>query len=367
MDTEADRYHRWRERLRDIDDVNQRRVLKTLTPASATTVHTNLGTLLLACSNDYLGLASDPRLHDAARGGGSGSSRLISGSRPAHQALEDAVAELYQRPALTFVSGYQANLAVFSTACEAGQRIASDERNHASIIDGLRLSRADKQIVEHLQPQAIPRDVDLIAVEGLFSMDGDCPVLQDYPTAPLLAVDEAHAFGALGPEGRGVAAAQMCLPDILIGTFGKACGASGAFVSAPKSFIDLLINKGRSFIYTTATPEPMARMALKGLELARTADAQRDALAQRARQLRDGLHQLGWNTLGAHHIIPVLAGGRAMELGQRLLDKGVLAPAIRYPTVALGHERIRLTVSAAHTPEQIEQILEAFGDRAQWN
>lgn len=366
MHRPPDRYSPWRTRLRQIDDARQRRRLKTLTPTSPTTVSTEHGPLILACSNDYLGLASDPRIESAAVGGGAGSSRLIAGDRPAHRALEDALEDLYGRPALTFVSGYQANLAVFSTACEADQTIASDALNHASIIDGLRLSRANKQIVPHLQPEDISEDVDLIAVEGLFSMDGDCPTLADYPSRPLLAVDEAHAFGALGPEGRGVAAMQSHTPDILIGTFGKACGAAGAFVSAPKPFIDLLVNRGRSFIYTTATPEPMARMALRGLELARQADDRREALAERTQQLRDGLEQRGWTTLGSHHIIPVLAGDRAMDLAQRLIERGVLAPAIRYPTVAVGQERIRLTVSAAHSREQVDRILDAFGDHAQW-
>ena len=366
MPVEHHRYASWQQRLKHIDEANQRRVLKTLAPISATTVSTDRGTLLLACSNDYLGLASDTRIQEAARGTGAGSSRLIAGDRPAHRALEEALADLYGRPALTFVSGYQANLAVFSTACEAGQLIASDELNHASIIDGLRLSRAKKQIVPHLRPDAVAEEADLIAVEGLFSMDGDCPTLVDYPRAPLMALDEAHAFGALGPEGRGVGAMQSYQPDILIGTFGKACGASGAFVSAPQTFIDLLINRGRSFIYTTAAPEPVAQMALAGLKIMRGADDLRETLAQRTQQLRRGLQQLGWETLGAHHIVPVLAGERAMELGERLIQRGVLAPAIRYPTVALGQERIRLTVSAAHSHEQIDRILDAFGDHTQW-
>jgi 7-keto-8-aminopelargonate synthetase-like enzyme len=335
-------------------------VLRALQPTGPTTAELDGQRIVVACSNDYLGLAWANR-DLASRGGGSGASRLISGSRPIHHELEDALEALFDRPALLFNSGYQANLAVFSTVCEAGQTIASDALNHASIIDGLRLSRSARRVVPHAQPASIPADADAIAVEGLFSMDGDIPPLTTYPSAPLLLVDEAHAVGAMGPEGRGAAAEMGVCPDALIGTFGKAYGASGAFVIGPPSLKALLINAGRSFIFSTALPEPTARLALAGL---RGADpALRDALATNTRRLRSGLEQLGWSLRGQHHIVPVVAGPASMALAARLLKQGVFAPGIRFPTVPAGQERVRLTTSAAHTDDQIDQILDAFGPK----
>ncbi len=315
--------------------------------------------VLIACSNDYLGLAQHPRLLAAAAGGGAGSSRLISGSRPAHHALEGALEKRYGRPALLFPSGYQANLGVFSTACEAGDLIASDALNHASIIDGLRLSRAEKAIVPHAEPAAIPDRTKLVAVEGIYSMDGDIPPFSDYGSEHWLAVDEAHAVGCLGPGGRGAAAAAGFEPDILIGTFGKAYGASGAFVIGPPELKELLINNARSFIFTTAMPEPIANMALAAMALA--TDELRERLADNAAFLRSGLRDLGWETLGVAHIVPVLVGPAAMQVASNLLEKGIFAPGIRFPTVAAGQERIRFTVSAAHSREDLSRILDAMG------
>lgn len=317
--------------------------------------------MIVACSNDYLGLADDPAVRAAARGTGAGGSRLISGDRPVHRALEAAVSDWLGRPTLVFASGWHANLAVFSTVCTAGQVVASDALNHASIIDGLRLSRARRTVVPHAAPDAIPADADLVVVEGLYSMDGDVPALQDYPRSPWLAVDEAHAVGCLGPDGRGVAAAQGVQPDVLIGTFGKAFGAAGGFVSGSQELIDLLVNAGRTFIFSTAPPEPVMAMALAGFRGATA--AHRERLAANAAHLRRGLIDLGWAPLGVAHIVPVVVGDGAVALADRLLRGGVFAPAIRWPTVARGQERIRFTVSAAHTPAQLDRVCEAMGPR----
>ena len=313
--------------------------------------------MLIACSNDYLGLAWRMRV----RGGGSGGSRLISGSRPSHETLERALEEWLGRPALLFPSGYQANLAVFSTVCGAGDRVASDALNHASIIDGLRLSRAERLIVPHADPTAIPTGMTLVAVESLYSMEGDIPPLALYPSEPWLAVDEAHALGCLGPDGRGVAAAAGREPDILIGTFGKAFGAAGAFVVGPPELKDLLINAGRPFIYSTAPSEAVAKAALKGLRAAQQAPELRERLAANASTLRGHLTELGWTVGGEAHILPVHCGIGAMAIAKRLMEHGVYAPGIRYPTVPAGRERIRLTVSAAHSEEDLARIADAFG------
>ena len=352
----------WRRRLDAIQSAGRTRVLRTVTPTGPVTGVMDGEDVLLACSNDYLGLAWDPAVRRAAQGGGAGGSRLISGSRPIHQALEAYLEQLFGRPALLFPSGYSANLAVFSTVCETGDLLVSDALNHASIIDGVRLSKAHRQVVPHGQPHAIPQGARLVAVEGLFSMDGDTPVFADYPTSPWLAVDEAHAVGCLGPNGTGVAAAQGVQPDILIGTFGKAYGASGAFVVGSQDLKELLINAGRSFIFTTALPEPVATMALAGVHAA--TDALRERLAHNAARLRDGLRTNGWSVLGQHHIVPVVVGPSAMALSLRLLERGVFAPGIRYPTVPMGQERIRFTVSAAHTDANIDQIVAAMGSHS---
>jgi len=352
------RHQRWRDRLAAIEDRGQTRVLRTLKPTGPVTAELDGREVLVACSNDYLGLAHHPDVLAAASGGGAGGSRLISGSRPAHLALEALLEERYGRPALLFPSGYQANLGVLSTVCEAGDLIASDALNHASIIDGIRMSRADKVVVPHADPTSIPAGAKLIALEGLYSMDGDIPPFLDYPAAPWIAVDEAHAVGCLGPDGKGAAAAAGFEPDIVVGTFGKAYGASGAFVIGPPALKELLINAARSFIFTTAMPEPVAAMALAAMRLA--TQERRARLAENARFLRAGLRDLGWTTLGDAHIVPVVVGPTAMHLAAELLTRGIFAPGIRYPTVATGQERIRFTVSAAHTQNDLSKILDAM-------
>jgi len=199
----------------------------------------------------------------------------------------------------------------------------------------------------------------MVVVEGLYSMDGDTVPLRDYPTAPWLAVDEAHAVGCLGPDGRGAAAEAGVTPDILIGTFGKAYGAAGAFVVGPAPLRDLLVNTGRSFIFTTAPPEPVVAMALAGMTAA--TDELRERLRSNTRYLRIGLRQLGYDPLGHAHIVPIVIGPGAMAVSDRLLARGVYAPGIRWPTVPRGQERIRLTVSAAHEEEHLDRILQALG------
>lgn len=361
MLSESSRYAQWTRRLRQIDAAGLRRTLKTLQPTGPTTALLDGAEIIVACSNDYLGLAQNTSSTPIRPSLGCGSSRLISGTRPIHRELEQALAAWMGAPCLVFSSGFQANLAVYSTLCEKGQVIASDALNHASIIDGLRLSKATKQVVPHLQPEAIEATVDAIAIEGLFSMDGDVPDLQKYPKHPLLAVDEAHALGCIGPQGRGVAAHQGVRPDIIVGTFGKALGSSGAFVCAPQSFIDLLINQGRSFIYSTAPAEPVLHQTLANLHtLHQHGETLREQLQARTKQFRDGLGSMGLHALGVAHIVPVVLRERTMDIAAKLLEQGVLATGIRYPTVSPGEERIRFTVSAAHTAQQIDQILEAL-------
>lgn len=350
------RFSRLRERLEAVERDGLRRRLRPLFPTGPTTAELDGAEIDVFSSNDYLGLAR--RLRSSWRGCGTGSSRLIAGDRNAHHALEEKLEELFCAPALVFPSGYQANLAVMTTLFEAGDRVASDALNHASIIDGLRLSKADVLVVDHGAPS--PGGVRGHVVEGLYSMDGDQLALRPLVGEPWLVVDEAHAVGCLGPAGRGAGFEQNVVPDVLIGTFGKAYGAAGAFVIGPVDLKELLVSRGRSFVYTTGLAEPAARAALKGLELA--TDELREQLAENVRRFRSGLHQLGGRVPpGKDHIVAVVLGENTMPAAERLLDAHIYVPGIRYPTVARGQERLRFSLSAAHTPEQIDRCLEALG------
>jgi len=346
-------------RLDELTAQGLRRTLRILEPIDATHASFEGRRMTLFCSNDYLGLAHAPELTRAARGGGAGSARLISGNRASHSAIEDRLSALYGRPATLLSSGYHANLALFTTLLKRGMSVASDALNHASIIDGIRLAHATRHIVPHGEPEHLT-DVDLVAVEGLYSMDGDTLNLADYTGSHWLAVDEAHAFGCLGPKGKGVAAAQGVQPDFLVGTLGKAIGAYGAFIVGPPELRELLLSQGRSFIFTTGLPETVTRVALTGIERAIDGDDLRKTLAQNAEKLRAGLKALGLCALGEHHIIPVILGERAMPIAEALFDAGFLTTGIRPPTVAKGTERIRFTASAAHSDEDIERLLHSL-------
>lgn len=352
------RYARLAERIEAARAQGLARRLRTVAPIDSTRANVDGRVVTLFCSNDYLGLADHPDIAAAWRGGGAGASRLISGTRPAHLALEDALSELYGRPATLFNGGYVANLALVTTLVGPGDRVASDALNHASLIDAVRLSGADKTILPH-NSAVVPTDTRLAVVEGLYSMDGDIPDLPAYVGNHWLAVDEAHAFGCLGPGGRGAAAAQGVEPDFVMGTLGKSVGVVGAFLIGPPEFRELLVSFGRTFVYTTALPDAVARAALVGLRLA--TDERRERLAENTRRFRSGLAQLGARALGDAHVVPLLTGNHTMAVADALLDAGFYAPGIRWPTVPRGHERVRVTLSAAHTQGQIDTFLDALG------
>ena len=355
----ASRYADLDHRTRGVEEAGLARTLTALVPTGPTTATDPTGReLLVFSSNDYLGLSWEPQVRTAWTGGGCGSSRLISGTRTIHEALETELASRFGSPALVFSSGYQANLALLTCLFQKGDAVASDRLNHASIIDGLRLSGADRHIVPHDSPETIPPGMRGVIVEGLYSMDGDRPRLADIPREPWLVVDEAHAVGCIGPMGRGVAADQGIEPDMLVGTFGKAYGAAGAFVIGPPPLIDLLISTGRSFVYTTALAEPAARAALAGLRAA--TDERRERLAENVTQFRTGLRHLGLEALGRDHIVPIVTGPDTMSIAAALRDLGIFVPGIRPPTVAPGTERLRFSMSAAHTGEQIDRALDGL-------
>ena len=340
--------------------------------------------ILSFCSNDYLGLAADPALCRSAAaeistsGVGSGAARLISGESPAHQALEATLARFLDRPAaLTFPTGYLANVGVITALATSADLIASDAANHASIIDGCRLSRARVLIYPHLSvpeaatalssPGAYRRR--FLVTESLFSMDGDRAPLGVLENLALLhgatlIVDEAHALGATGPGGRGLCAAAGVQPGVLVGTLGKAFGTMGGFVAGSEILRRTLVNRARTFIYSTGAPAAIARAAATAILFAASpdGDARRAHALELASRLRDGLASLGLRHTGRDLIIPVLLGpdALAVQVSDSLLEQGVFVPSIRPPTVPEGSARLRMTVSALHSRADIDRLLHAL-------
>lgn len=336
-------------------------------------------------SNNYLGLANHPRLRAAAKeaidtyGCGSGASRLISGNMVLHEELESKIARLKQtEAALVFNSGFQANTGILSIVVGEGDVIFSDALNHASIIDGCRLSRARIVVYEHCDldhlectlkttPTAGRR---LIVTESLFSMDGDeAPLLEIVDLAEkhgaMVMVDEAHATGVIEPTGAGVIARLGLGGRVLIqmGTLGKALGAFGAYVAGSAALRDLLINRCRSFIFTTALPPAVMAMAIAAIDLVGEEPERRAALRRNCERLRTGLESCGYSLGNSRsQILPLMIGdaGECMELSHNLLERGVFAQGIRPPTVPPGTSRLRLTLMATHTPEHIDHALEIF-------
>jgi glycine C-acetyltransferase/8-amino-7-oxononanoate synthase len=344
--------------------------------------------VLLLCSNDYLGLASDPRVREAAAeaalrfGAGSGASRLISGNMAIHTELEEALAAFkgYER-ALLFGSGYLANNGAIAALAGPGEVVFSDELNHASIIDGCRLARAETVVyrhndTEHLEAllRAAPGRPALIVTDGVFSMDGDVAPLPELLElarryGARLMVDEAHATGALGPGGRGAvsAAGLSGEVDVVMGTMGKALGSYGAYVCASAETVDYLVNRARPFIFSTAPPPPVVGAARAALGVLEAEPERVDKLIANAEVLREALAAEGLvATASTTQIVPIEIGEAepTMALCERALERGVFAQGIRPPTVPEGSSRLRFTVMATHEPEELRQAAVAVGEAA---
>jgi 8-amino-7-oxononanoate synthase len=346
--------------------------------------------LVSFASNDYLGLAADPALADAACAGarqwgvGAGASHLVSGHTQAHEALERElaafVAPCADAQALTFSSGYLANLAILTALAGRGDAIFADRLNHACLNDGALLSRADFVRYAHADPVALaarltasdaPRK--LIATDAVFSMDGDIaplPALLDLADAhdAWLVVDDAHGFGVLG-EGRGSLAHFGLASEriVYMGTLGKAAGVAGAFVAAHPAVIETLVQTARSYIYTTAAPALLAEALRASLAQIRAGAARRQRLAASVARLRAGAAGLPWPLLpSSTPIQPLLVGGadEAVALSAGLREHGVWAPAIRPPTVPQGTARLRICLSAAHTQDDVDLLLRALREMA---
>ncbi len=379
-----------RERLEALREAQLYRRLRPELGSSEPWLERDGRRLLNLSSNNYLGLATHPALKAAARqaseryGCGAGSSRLIAGSSDLHTELERRLARFKRsESALLFNSGYVANVGVITALVGPGDLILSDALNHASIIDGCRLSRATCTVYPHNDSAAVARLLAearssgqyrhiLVVTDSVFSMDGDIAPLGELIAlcrryGALLLVDEAHATGCLGPGGRGLldAVASDYEGIIAIGTLSKALGSFGAFVTGPVLLADYLVNVARPFIFTTALPPPVIAASLAALTVLEEQPILVERLQANAAYLRRGLQALGFDTLtSSTHIVPVLVGnaGLALKMAERLQERGVLAVAIRPPTVPAGVARIRASVMAVHERSDLDFALEAFAD-----
>lgn len=339
--------------------------------------------MLSFCGNDYLGLANHPEVIAALRDGaerwgvGSGAAHLVNGHSRAHQALEEALAEFTERPrALLFSTGYMANLGVISALAGRHDTVFEDRLNHASLLDGAQLSRARLRRYPHADAQALKRLIDteparLIVTDGVFSMDGDLAPLPELAaiardSGAWLMVDDAHGLGVLGHEGRGSLSHFGLDPadvSILMGTLGKAFGTFGAFVAGSEELIETLIQSARSYIYTTATPPALAEATLTSLAITRREHWRRERLAEWIERFRTGATRIGLNLMDSPTPIqPILAGSaeQALAWSAVLEAAGLLVTAIRPPTVPEGTARLRVTLSAAHTADDIDRLLAAL-------
>lgn len=336
-------------------------------------------------SNNYLGLANHPALGAAAKeaidryGCGSGASRLISGNMALHEELERRLAEFKDTDAaLVFNSGFQANSGILATLAGSGDVIFSDALNHASIIDGCRLSRAETVVYGHGDLDELEAALKragaarrrLIVTESIFSMDGDeAPLIGIAELAErygaMVMVDEAHATGICGANGAGVVAklGLGARVTVQMGTLGKALGGFGAYVAGSAALRELLINRCRSFIFTTALPPAVMAMALAAIELVQRQPERRETLWANQRYFSDGLRASGFDVgASASPILPLIIGdaGKCMRLSEGLLEKGIFAQGIRPPTVPPGTSRLRVTVMASHTREHLDRALAVF-------
>ena len=358
-----------------------RRRLRVVGGAQDAVVRIDGNEVVLLCSNNYLGLAFHPEVVEAAAraardfGASAVSSRLISGHMTAHASLEERIAAWKGvEAALLFSTGYQANLGVISSVVGTGDVVVSDELNHASIIDGCRLSRARVAVYRHNDVESL-REVladcadarrILVVTESVFSMDGDLAPLAAIADAAArhgawLMVDEAHAAGVFGPGGAGLVA-ELGLTgrvDIHMGTLGKALGSFGAYVAGSRVLIDHLVNRARSFIFTTGLPPAAAAAAQASLDVIAREPERAAGLLARARALGESLRAAGLDVPNVEsQILPVIIGeaGRAVAAADRLIERGYYVAAIRPPTVPAGTSRLRLSLMATHREEHIAGV-----------
>ncbi len=381
--------------LKQLAAAGLRRTMRAVRQRRAGTVLMDGERIADFASNDYLGLAADPRLARAAaavlesEGTGAGAARLISGNHPIHEALERELATFkHCSRALLFPSGYMVNTGVIPALVGAEDVVYSDTLNHASLIDGCRLSKATLRIFAHADLDDLERLLredagryrrSLIVVEGVFSMDGEVfPLDGLVPLAKRFGawsyVDDAHGTGVMGATGRG--AIEHCgvlgQIDIVVGTLGKALGTTGAYVAGSTRLIEFLLNRARSFVFTTGTPPALAAATLEALRIAETEEWRRTTVRERATRLRQRLQLAGRRIPGEPdgHIVPVLIGDpvRTMQIAADMRRRGFLIGGVRPPTVPEGTSRLRISVSAMHPRELIDalaaNLLDALGNGA---
>jgi 8-amino-7-oxononanoate synthase len=379
--------------LKDQELLRQRRVVR---PENGAWMNVDGRSLLAFCSNDYLGLATEPALIEAACTGarrygvGAGASPMVSGYSAANAALEAELAAFVQLPAaLYFYAGYATNASIIPALVGEGDAIFSDSLNHACLIDGARLSKARIQRFEHADLgglaaalAAAPERRKLVISDAVFSMDGD---VADIPALhalceqhdALLLLDDAHGLGVRGPQGRGsLAAAGLCGPAasprvLYMATLGKALGVAGAFVAGPPGLVEWLLQKTRSYTFATAAPAMLAEALRASLQCVQRDEWRRERLAELITRLRERLSPAaspamaaaGWHLLASPTPIqPLIIGGNAQALAVMagLREQGFWVPAIRPPTVPAGTARLRIALSAAHTPQDVDRLADAL-------
>ena len=377
------------EELAVLGSQNRLRLLRRIEGGPGVRVRVDGRPVINFSSNDYLGLAASDEAAAAAGaasrefGCGATASRLVCGTFAVHAELESALARWQgAEGALLFNSGYQANVGVLSALAGPGDLVVSDQLNHASIIDGCRLSRAEVAIYRHgdaahaeelLSARGRHARRRFIVSDSLFSMDGDPAPLAElasvaYRQGAALMVDEAHAVGCFGARGRGLAAMNGVPVDILVGTFGKAFGSFGAFVVSRGVVREVLLNRARSFVFTTALPPAVVAASRAALETVDSEEGERlrARLAGLVARMQDGLRRLGLlaEGSGSSPIFPIVAGSEeaAMNCCEQLLERGIFAQAIRPPTVPRGTSRLRMTVTAAHLEPDIDAAVDGLGD-----
>lgn len=374
-----------RRNLAGIIAQGRRRARRELQSPQGPVVRLDDREVLNFCSNDYLGFANHPAITLAFRQGvdrfgtGSGASQLVCGYTTAHRLLEEKLAEFTARPrALLFSSGYLANLAIVASLLDRSGVVIGDRLNHASLIDAALLSRATVKRFRHADPAALEEalrktgdTIKLVMTDGVFSMDGDIAPLNEYAGIcenehAWLAVDDAHGFGVLGEHGGGTLELQglgVKQVPLLMATFGKALGTSGAFIAGEKEVLEYFVQSARTLIYTTAPPPALAVATVRALELLREEDWRRQALHELINYFRESARQQGLSLAPSRtQIQPLIIGAadKTVALSKRLLEKGIYIQAIRPPTVPEGTSRLRITLTAAHERRHVDQLLETL-------
>ena len=375
------------QRLQERERQNRYRRRRVVESPQGRTLQIDGRQLLNFCSNDYLGLASDARVRAAFKqgiddwGAGSGAAHLVCGHSKPHHELEEAMADFTGRPrCLLFSSGYAANLGVINGLLSVGDHVFEDRLNHASLLDGGWISRAKFQWFEHgdidglsakLAARANNDGRKLIVSDGTFSMDGDLCLLNDlvrlgHQHGAWIMIDDAHGFGVHGTEGRGIVNQEQFGVDdvqILVGTLGKAFGTHGAFVAGSEEMIETLIQKARTYVFSTALPPSIAVATLTSLEILRSEEWRRDRLRNHVQQFRQGANQIGLSVMPSESPIqPVLVGTEqaALSISAQLEELGILVTPIRPPTVPDGSSRLRITLTAGHREEDVDHLLGAL-------